>query len=127
MTISGHWPRVVMAEDELIRLVQNFVSNGLKFVEKGHAPDIKITSTLNSFEWVLQVKDNGIGIEPHQIDRLFKIFTRLNNREDYPGTGIGLAICKKIAERFNGTVACYSEGLGKGTTFEARFPRQGVI
>ncbi|MEM7331650.1 MAG: ATP-binding protein [Chloroflexota bacterium] len=102
-------------ESQLVQLFQNLVSNAIKF-KQDDAPQIKISVEPQNDYWLFSVADNGIGIDTAYRDEIFKIFRRLHSRESYGGTGIGLAICKKIVERHNGRVWFDSE-LGQGTTF----------
>jgi|GEM_PF-4963983 len=97
-------------------LLQNLISNALKFTEEGKAPEIEITAEQQSGRHIFCVKDNGIGIEPKYFDKIFAIFERLHSREKYEGTGVGLAICKKIVERHGGRIWVVSEA-GKGAAF----------
>jgi signal transduction histidine kinase len=113
-------PTVPADEQQLIRLFQNLLSNAIKF--RGEEPPlIHVSAKRMDHEWVVAVRDNGIGIDPQYADRIFVIFQRLHNRAEYPGTGIGLAICKKIVERHGGRIWVESE-LGKGTTFFFTLP-----
>jgi light-regulated signal transduction histidine kinase (bacteriophytochrome) len=113
-------PTVPADEQQLIRLFQNLLSNAIKF--RGEEPPlIHVSAKQMDHEWVVAVRDNGIGIDPQYTDRIFVIFQRLHNRAEYPGTGIGLAICKKIVERHGGRIWVESE-LGKGTTFFFTLP-----
>jgi PAS domain S-box-containing protein len=97
------------------QLFQNLISNAVKF--KGERnPEILISGKRNNGEYLFSIKDNGIGIQKENADKLFVIFQRLNTKEEYPGTGIGLAICKKIVEKHGGKIWFESE-FGKGTTF----------
>lgn len=97
------------------QLFQNLISNAVKF--KGERnPEILITGKKNNNEYLFSVKDNGIGIQKEYASKLFTIFQRLNTKEQFPGTGIGLAICKKIVERHGGQIWFESE-FGQGTTF----------
>jgi len=102
-------------------LLQNLISNALKFTEEGKAPEIEITAEQQSGRHIFCVKDNGIGIEPKYFDKIFAIFERLHSREKYEGTGVGLAICKKIVERHGGRIWVVSEA-GKGAAFYFSIP-----
>lgn len=112
-----HDPLPVLPADEmqLGQLFQNLIGNALKFC-KERAPRIHLSAERQDGVWRLGVRDNGIGIAPEYAERVFVIFQRLHGREEYPGTGIGLAICKKIVERHNGRIWIESTP-GVGTTF----------
>jgi PAS domain S-box-containing protein len=106
---------------QLTQLLQNLVTNALKF--HGEQPlKIHIWGEARAGEWVIGVRDNGIGIEPQYAQRIFIIFQRLHTREQYPGTGIGLAVCKRIVERHGGKIWVESQ-LGEGATFYFTLPR----
>jgi PAS domain S-box-containing protein len=120
-------PQVMGDSRQLVQLFQNLIGNALKF-HADRPPQVHIgvqEQEDHSHDgvacWVFSVQDNGIGIEPRYFDRIFLIFQRLHNREEYPGTGIGLAICKKIVERHGGQIWVESE-LGKGSTFRFTIP-----
>jgi PAS domain S-box-containing protein len=100
---------------QLIQLFQNLIDNAIKFHGE-EAPRIHVSSGLRGSEWVLSVRDNGVGIAPEYFDRIFLLFQRLHPREKYPGTGIGLAICKRIVERHGGLIWVESKPDG-GSTF----------
>jgi len=99
---------------QLVQLFQNLIGNAIKF-HGADPPCIHVSAKDKGGEIQFSVKDNGIGIDPQYFDRLFKIFQRLHTREEYPGSGIGLAVCKKIVERHGGRIWIESE-LGKGST-----------
>jgi len=110
------WPRVVANERLLEQILTNFVTNALTYVPPGREPEMLISAESEGGKAVLRVQDNGIGIPPEQIDRVFEPFIRLPNETHAPGTGMGLAIVKKAAERLNGAVGADST-LGKGSCF----------
>ena len=108
-------PAVMGDDKQLAQLFQNLLSNAVKF-GGAQPPRIHISAKQTDGEWLFSVRDHGIGLDPQYADRIFVIFQRLHTREEYPGTGIGLAICKKIVERHGGHMWVESE-LGKGATF----------
>jgi PAS domain S-box-containing protein len=115
-------PTVIADDVQLARLFQNLINNALKF-RKEEPPSIHISVEPNNGTWLFSFRDNGIGVSPKFADRIFEIFQRLHGSEEYPGTGIGLAICKKIVERHGGRIWVQSE-QGHGATFIFTIPRQ---
>jgi PAS domain S-box-containing protein len=116
-------PHVLADESQMMQLLQNLIGNAIKFRRDGVPPRIHIGVVSNGFGHTISVRDNGIGIDPQFFDRIFVIFQRLNAREKYPGTGIGLAICKKIVERHGGRVWVESSP-DKGSTIHFTLPHQ---
>ena len=113
-----HDPLPVVRADEiqLIQLFQNLIGNAIKY-QKSSVPTVHISAARAEGDtWIFSVKDNGFGIEPQYFDRIFRMFQRLHRREEFSGTGIGLAICKKIVERHGGTISVESQ-LDHGSTF----------
>jgi PAS domain S-box-containing protein len=117
VSIEGDWPRVLVSHDEVLRLLQNLVGNAVKYHIAGRTPEITVASEVTKNEWRLCVADNGVGIIPDQIKRLFQVFQRLQTRTAYEGTGIGLALCRKIAEHHKGRIWAESAGEGLGSKF----------
>jgi PAS domain S-box-containing protein len=114
-------PTVMADETQLARLLQNLIGNAIKFRKVEARPEIHIRAEYSGSEWTFSVHDNGIGIAPKHFERILMIFKRLHSREEYAGTGIGLAVCKKIVERHGGRIWVKSE-LGKGSTFYFTIP-----
>jgi signal transduction histidine kinase len=117
---SGPLPTVMGDRVQLIQVLQNFIGNAIKFRGK-NVPVVDVNATREGPDWVFSVKDNGIGIDPKFFERIFVIFQRLHNRTEYTGTGIGLAVCKKIIERSGGRVWVESKP-GEGSTFLFTLP-----
>ena len=111
----GSLPTIFGDATQIQQLFQNLISNAIKF-HGDNAPKVEIGATLRKEGWVFSFRDNGIGIEPHFFERLFLLFERSHSRSEYPGTGIGLAVCKKIVERHGGKIWAESEE-GRGSTF----------
>ena len=121
-----HWdrglPDLYTFKSPLRLVFQNLINNGLKYQPKGGVPVINITVEEKENSWHFTVADNGIGIDPEYFDKIFTIFQRLHNKEEYSGTGVGLAICKKIIENLDGEIWVTSE-LGKGSEFHFLLPK----
>jgi len=115
-------PVVTGDNSQLVQLFQNLIGNAIKFHKEG-APRIHVSAHQQGNEWVFSVADTGIGIAPEYFVRIFLIFQRLNDRKQYPGTGIGLAICKKVVARHGGEIWAESEP-GRGSTFYFTLPVQ---
>jgi PAS domain S-box-containing protein len=116
----GPLPTLLADESQLTQIFQNLVSNALKFHSQA-PPRVHVAAERGDDEWVFSVADNGIGIDPEYHERIFVIFQRLNAGEEYPGTGIGLALCKRIVERHDGRIWVESQ-LGEGATFYFTIP-----
>lgn len=109
-------------QDQLRQVLVNLIENGIKFSRPATSPRIKIYSDVQDGRLcLLHVQDNGIGIQPEYLDRIFEVFTRLHGQDSYPGTGIGLSLVKKIVERHRGEVAV-SSAPGQGSDFVVRLP-----
>jgi light-regulated signal transduction histidine kinase (bacteriophytochrome) len=122
--VSGTDLPTVMADGlQMQSLLQNLVGNALKYRREGVAPRIVVSAAEAGEAWEFRVADNGIGIDPQYFDRIFQVFQRLHTREKFGGTGIGLALCKKIVERHGGTIRVESQP-GEGTTFVFTLPKR---
>lgn len=119
---QGELPAVTVDPSQLLQLFQNLLSNAMKFRHPDRSPHVHVGVESRPHEWLFIVRDNGIGIAPEFTDRIFLIFQRLHRKSDYPGTGIGLAICKKIVERFGGRI-WVEASPGVGATFYFTIPR----
>jgi PAS domain S-box-containing protein len=124
-TVTADELPVVRADPtQLAQLLQNLVGNALKFRAAGRSPAIHVAAVRRGAEWEIGVRDNGIGIEPTALERIFKlgIESRLHSRSEYPGSGIGLATCEKIVQRHGGRIWATSAGPGTGTTLWFTLP-----
>ena len=120
LVTSDELPTVVADETQLVQLLQNLVGNAIKF-RGGERPQVHVSAQPGATECVFAVRDNGIGIAPEYFERIFVIFQRLHARGEYPGTGIGLAVCRRIVERHGGRIWVESEA-GRGSTFYFALP-----
>jgi signal transduction histidine kinase len=116
-------PTVTADSVQLVQVFQNLLGNAIKF-RNSKPPEIDVACEEAPSEWCFSVRDNGIGIDPKYADRIFQVFQRLHTKTDYPGTGIGLAICKKIAERHGGRIWVESQP-GQGAAFHFTIHKNG--
>jgi len=115
-------PHVFGNRTQLIQLFQNIIGNGIKYQQE-KTPEITVSAIKDGTRWVFSIGDNGIGISAAYFDRIFLLFQRLHRKEVYPGSGVGLAVCKKIVERHGGKIWVDSE-VGKGSTFHFSLPTE---
>jgi light-regulated signal transduction histidine kinase (bacteriophytochrome) len=113
-------PEIAGDPGQLTQLLQNLVGNALKF-HGAEPPVVHVAARRAGAEWIFEVRDNGVGIEPQYFERIFVIFQRLHSSARYAGTGIGLALCQKIVERHGGRIWLRS-ALGQGSTFFFSLP-----
>jgi len=121
--VCDNLPAVAVSRSQLVQLFQNLVGNAIKF-HGAEPPQTRITAEKADTAWLFSVADNGIGIAPEHHDQIFMIFQRLHARAEYPGNGVGLAICKKIVEQHGGKIWVESD-LGRGSTFRFTLPDCG--
>ncbi|WP_313951999.1 sensor histidine kinase [Accumulibacter sp.] len=128
ISVRGRWPRAWVRPDEMLRLIQNLIANAAKFRVPGRRPEISVSSRIAGGHWHLTIADNGVGIHPGQLGRLFQVFQRLQSRASYEGSGVGLALCRKIAEHHGGRIWVESAGEGQGSSFRVSMPlpREGA-
>jgi PAS domain S-box-containing protein len=117
----GPLPNVEVDRSQMVRLFQNFLGNALKFRKKSEPPHIHVSAERREKEWIIRIADNGIGFSPEEAEKIFYPFKRLHSAEEYPGSGIGLAACKRIIERLGGRVGADSKP-GEGSTFWFTLP-----
>ena len=120
--IRGDWGDIFVSHDEITRLLLNLIGNAIKYREPSHSPVIEIESVMTKQIWRVSIRDYGIGISPEQVSRLFKFFSRLQSRTRFEGTGMGLALCRRIVEHHGGKIWGESAGEGQGSCFIFELP-----
>ena len=113
-------PKVRGVGNQLVQLMLNLVGNALKYCE-ARAPVVRISAVMQGNDWLISVEDNGIGIEPQHYERIFEVFKRLHGQNEYPGTGIGLAVCRRVVNHHGGKIWVTSVA-GMGSTFNFTLP-----
>ena len=120
--IKGQWIELVASRDEITRLLQNLIGNALKYHRANIPPEVTISTHIKNGCFYVTIADNGIGIEPKQTERLFKVFSRLHTQSQYQGTGVGLALCRRIVEHHDGKIWLESKGENQGSKFKFFIP-----
>ncbi len=109
-------PQIPADQGQMVRLFQNLVSNALKYRKAHIRPEVHVAAREEGSVWILSVKDNGVGFDPQESARIFMPFTRLHGQSEIPGTGVGLAICRRIVENHGGRIWAESKD-GEGANF----------
>ena len=117
-------PSVMGNKTQLYQLLQNLINNGLKYQKANATPKVHVGLTDSGDEWIISVRDNGIGMNEKHLSKIFEVFQRLHRRSEYAGTGIGLSICRKVIERHGGKIWVESE-IDHGSTFFFSLPKSG--
>ena len=112
---------------QLGRVFQNLIANGLKFARPGVAPEVVVSAERNAATWRFVIADNGIGIDPRHFNRVFQMFHRLHSRDEYEGTGLGLALCERVIERHGGRIWVEPGRDGTGSRFCFTIPDQSPV
>ncbi|MCB1140980.1 MAG: PAS domain S-box protein [Leptospiraceae bacterium] len=123
MISSDPLPEIFADSTQITQVFQNIIGNSIKFRKAGIQPQIHVSAKESEENWIFSIQDNGLGIEEEFFDRIFLIFQRLNPREDFKGTGIGLSFCKKVVERHGGTIWVSSK-INEGSTFYFTIPKK---
>jgi signal transduction histidine kinase len=122
VTNDDDFPQVIADQTQLAQVFQNLISNAIKFRGQKQ-PRVHVSVQEQDLDWLFSVEDNGIGIDPRYAGKVFVIFQRLHTREEYPGTGIGLALCERIIKRHGGEI-WFDSKPGEGSTFCFTFPKR---
>lgn len=126
IVVEGEWDTIQVSPNEFVRLLQNLIGNAIKYHEAGVRPRVVVGAEPQGDYCLFYVQDHGIGIDPQQTHRLFEVFQRLHTQEQFPGTGVGLAIARKIVERHGGRIWVESAGAGQGSRFFFTLPCPGA-
>ena len=125
LRVQPDLPVISCDEVHMKQVFKNLISNAVKFNDKPQ-PVVEVACRDDNGNYTFSIRDNGIGIDQQYHDKIFKIFQRLNRREDYKDTGVGLTICKKVVEAHGGTIWVEGSNPGEGTTFSFTIPKQAV-
>ena len=117
-------PTIEVDRGQMVRLFQNLIGNALKYRKPDQSPIIHVTCEKTDGEWIIAIRDNGIGFDPQYASTIFAPFKRLHQPDEFPGTGVGLAICRRIVEAHGGRIWAESQ-LGEGATFRFTLPMEG--
>ncbi len=116
----GPLPDIMGDRSQLVQLIQNLIGNGLTY-RSDKSPRIHISAERSGKQWIFSVRDNGIGIDPKHYEQIFEIFKRLHSQQEHPGTGIGLAVSRRVVNRHGGRIWVESEP-GHGSIFHFTIP-----